>query len=126
MTSPALLRSAFAINLRWLCNGQPSIASVCRDTGINRQQFNRYLAGTAIPSAQVMRVICQKFGVAEASMFLPHEELKQLVGLDRSADDLTRLHVFDKIERAAEFHIPLFTGLAAVIDLTQRFPGGAC
>lgn len=64
---------------------------MCRETGINRQQFNRYLAGTAIPSAQVMRVICAKFGVAEASMFLPNEELKQLVGLDRSADDLTRL-----------------------------------
>lgn len=91
MKSPALLRSAFAKNLRWLCDGQPSIASVCRDTGINRQQFNRYLAGTAIPSAQVMRVICMRFGVAEASMFLPNEELKQLVGLDRSADDLTRL-----------------------------------
>lgn len=91
MKPPALLRSAFAKNLRWLCDGQPSIASVCRDTGINRQQFNRYLAGTAIPSAQVMRVICVKFGVAEASMFLPNEELKQLVGLDRSADDITRL-----------------------------------
>lgn len=91
MKSPALLRSAFATNLRWLCNREPSIASVCRETGINRQQFNRYLAGTAIPSAQVMRVICTKFGVAEASMFLPNAELKQLVGLDRSADELTRL-----------------------------------
>ena len=91
MKYPALLRSAFAQNLKWLCDGQPSIASVCRDTGINRQQFNRYLAGTAVPSAQVMRVICVKFGVAEASMFLPNEELKQLVGLDHSADDLIRL-----------------------------------
>jgi hypothetical protein len=91
LKSPALLRSAFAKNLRWLCDGQPSIASVCRDTGINRQQFNRYLAGTAIPSAQVMRVICMKFSVAEASMFLPNEELKHLVGMDRSADDITRL-----------------------------------
>jgi hypothetical protein len=64
---------------------------VCRETSINRQQFNRYLAGSAIPSAQVMRVICMKFGVAEASMFLPNAELRQLVGLDRSADELTRL-----------------------------------
>lgn len=91
MKSPALLRSAFATNLRWLCSGQPSIASVCRETGINRQQFNRYLAGSAVPSAQVMRVICVKFGVAEASMFLPHSELQQVVGLGRSAEELTRL-----------------------------------
>jgi hypothetical protein len=91
LKSPALLRSAFAANLRWLCEGQPSIDSVCRDTDINRQQFNRYLAGSAIPSAQVMRVICTKFGVAEASMFLPNKDLKQLVGLGRSAEELTRL-----------------------------------
>ncbi|MDP4822976.1 MAG: hypothetical protein NWR47_03415, partial [Aestuariivirgaceae bacterium] len=66
-------------------------ASVCRETGINRQQFNRYLAGTAIPSAQVMRSICAKFGVAEASMFLPNAELSRLVGMGAAADELVRL-----------------------------------
>lgn len=91
MTSPANLRAIFAKNLRWLCDAQPSIASVCRDTGINRQQFNRYLAGTAIPSAQIMRTICARFNVAEASMFLPNEELGRLVGLGGTADELVRL-----------------------------------
>lgn len=57
--------SVFAANLRHLCSMQTSIADVCRDTGINRQQFNKYLAGRAIPSARVLRKICERLGVSE-------------------------------------------------------------
>ena len=57
--------AVFAANLRHLCAMQTSIADVCRDTGINRQQFNKYLAGRAIPSARVLRRICERLGVSE-------------------------------------------------------------
>ncbi len=60
--------SAFAANLRQLCALQTSIADVCRDTGINRQQFNKYLAGRAIPSARILRKICQRLEVSEDAL----------------------------------------------------------
>jgi transcriptional regulator with XRE-family HTH domain len=58
----------FSANLRHLCAMQTSIADVCRDTGINRQQFNKYMAGRAIPSARVLRKICQRLGVSEDAL----------------------------------------------------------
>lgn len=91
MAAYPLSRDNFAANLRWLCETQPSIASVCRQTGINRQQFNRYLAGNAIPSAEVMRRICALFGVPEAAMFLSRGDLKALTALGRNGENLNLL-----------------------------------
>lgn len=60
--------TVFATNLRRLCDTATSIADICRDTGINRQQFNKYLAGRSIPSARVMRKICNRLGVSEDAL----------------------------------------------------------
>ena len=58
-----------AQNLARLCKQEASIAAVCRGTKINRQQFNRYLAGNAIPSAANRRKICRYFKISEAELF---------------------------------------------------------
>jgi transcriptional regulator with XRE-family HTH domain len=55
----------FSINLRSLCADIGSIAQVCRDIGINRQQFNRYLNGSGMPSAHNLRRIARHFNVNE-------------------------------------------------------------
>ena len=55
----------FSRNLRWLCADYGSIAQVCRDIGLNRQQFNRYLNGGGMPSAHNLRRIAQHFNVSE-------------------------------------------------------------
>ncbi|MBB04236.1 MAG: transcriptional regulator [Pseudooceanicola sp.] len=39
-----------------------SIASLCRDLGINRTQFNRYLSGESFPRPDVLHRICAFFG----------------------------------------------------------------
>lgn len=65
MSGPTDGHVVFAANLRRLCNSTTSIADICRDTGINRQQFNKYLAGRSVPSARVLRKICQRLGVSE-------------------------------------------------------------
>ncbi len=44
----------FAANLLALCNRHGTIASVCRLLGINRQQFNKYLAGTNLPGPAIL------------------------------------------------------------------------
>lgn len=72
MSGPTGGHVVFAANLRRLCNSTTSIADICRDTGINRQQFNKYLAGRSVPSARVLRKICQRLGVSETVLLGNH------------------------------------------------------
>jgi len=60
---PSELRSIFGDNLRALSADYPSVAGLCRDLGINRTQFNRYLSGESFPRPDVLHRICTFFGV---------------------------------------------------------------
>ncbi len=60
---PAELRGIFGANLRQLALKYTSIAGLCRQLGINRTQFNRYLSGESFPRPDVLHRICQFFGV---------------------------------------------------------------
>lgn len=73
----------FPANLGQLCSYYPSIAEVCRKLSFNRQQFNKYLGGTARPSRHNMRRICDFFGVTESEMLLDPERFADLVSLRR-------------------------------------------
>jgi transcriptional regulator with XRE-family HTH domain len=64
------IHSIFADNLRSQAANYGTIADVCRGTGINRQQFNKYLAGNSIPSAITLRKICGFLGIAEHELFV--------------------------------------------------------
>lgn len=59
----------FADNLRQACFRYPSIAAVCDGTGINRQQFNKYLSGKTLPGSKTLNRICSFLGVTEEAMF---------------------------------------------------------
>lgn len=59
---PAQLRAIFGNNLRALSDDYPSVAGLCRDLGINRTQFNRYLSGESFPRPDVLHRICDFFG----------------------------------------------------------------
>lgn len=58
----------FARELRFHCARKGSIAQLCKATGINRQQFNKYLAGQMLPGARTMRKICSYLGVSEEQL----------------------------------------------------------
>lgn len=66
----------FAINLRLLCSTESSVSAICRQIGVNRQQFNKYLSGAARPSSANMRKIAVHFGVRPAEFLLPAEEFE--------------------------------------------------
>lgn len=66
-----------AANLRHLCAERPSVASICRDIGINHQQFSKYLSGRSRPSPNNLRRIARYFAVPEALLTGPHEELQR-------------------------------------------------
>jgi transcriptional regulator with XRE-family HTH domain len=80
--------AAFHHKLRQLCGREHSISEVCRRIGINRQQFNKYLAGATLPSRRTLLRICDFFGVSEAD-FLSSAPLPE-ARIDRDADPVRR------------------------------------
>ncbi|HEV7251875.1 MAG TPA: helix-turn-helix transcriptional regulator [Mesorhizobium sp.] len=53
-----------AENLRLLCSGYRSVSEACRELGFNRQQFARYLTGTARPSNHNLQRIAHGLGIS--------------------------------------------------------------
>jgi transcriptional regulator with XRE-family HTH domain len=64
------LSALLATNLRRLCETRESISAVARATGINRQQFGRYLAGAALPNQSTRGKIARYFAIPESELFL--------------------------------------------------------
>lgn len=73
--SPADLRNMFGANLRQLARGSQSISALCRDLGINRTQFNRYLSGESFPRPDVLFRICRFFQVDARILLQPVAEI---------------------------------------------------
>ncbi len=61
-------------NLRLICGHYRSIADVCRKLGMNRQQFNKYLSGTTVPSQNSLRKMAEFFELDTSDFSLPHQE----------------------------------------------------
>ena len=78
----------FSANLKSICAETGSIAQVCREIGINRQQFNRYLNGGGMPSAHNLRRIARHFDLTEADLFADHA-------------DFTRRHILNSKRTAS-------------------------
>ena len=70
----------FAQNLRDECLRFESIAEVCRRSGINRQQFNKYLSGSTIPNARTLQKLCNFLNIEDARLFIRPED-KSALGL---------------------------------------------
>ena len=62
-------------NLRQLSQRAVSISALCRDLGINRTQYNRYLAGESFPRPDVLHRICTHFGVDARILLEPVGEI---------------------------------------------------
>lgn len=65
-----------ANNLKELLGAAGSISGLCRALGLNRTQFNRYLAGEAYPRPDVLQQICRHFGVDARIMLEPLSSLR--------------------------------------------------
>lgn len=71
--------SNFSSNLRYLCDQRGSVSNVCRKAQINRQQFNKYLAGKHLPSSVNTKIIANHFGLSPDILFSDHEEFCALI-----------------------------------------------
>lgn len=76
--TPAELRSMFGSNLRILSQNYQSVSELSRQLGINRTQFNRYLAGESFPRPDVLARICAFFHVDARMLLEPVETINSL------------------------------------------------
>lgn len=105
-----------ARNLRHLCDQKRSVSEVCRETGINRQQFNKYLAGLHRPSPANQRRIAAYFGAAASSLELPHADFVNLI----DGDYFT---VLDQIRRTPKARGVLDAIMAMDQSVAERLVG---
>lgn len=73
------IKKTFSANLRKLTKSESSIAHVCRETSINRQQFNRYIAGKTLPSEENIRKIANYFKISEVCLFKENSSVESSV-----------------------------------------------
>ncbi|MEM9911556.1 MAG: helix-turn-helix transcriptional regulator [Pseudomonadota bacterium] len=73
---PAAIRSVFGQNLTQLAADYPSISALCRDLGVNRTQFNRYVSGESFPRPDVLHQMCVFFGVDARILLEPLNQTK--------------------------------------------------
>ncbi|MDA7424186.1 helix-turn-helix domain-containing protein [Thalassococcus lentus] len=67
-------------NLRQLSQQAVSISALCRELGINRTQYNRYLAGESFPRPDVLHRICSYFRVDARILLEPVQEISNSAG----------------------------------------------
>ncbi|MGH1424583.1 MAG: helix-turn-helix domain-containing protein [Pseudooceanicola sp.] len=78
VTDPVEVRGIFGANLRQLSARYPSIAGLCRELGINRTQFNRYLSGESFPRPDVLQRICNFFDTDARILLEPVGDLSPI------------------------------------------------
>lgn len=90
MDSPDFTSDNFVANLKLVCSYHESISDICRRIDMNRQQFMKYLAGTAFPSRRNLRRICDFFGIDEFEILMPRDQFREIIRLHPSkrSDDL--------------------------------------
>ena len=80
-------------NLRFCCDHYRSVSDLCRKLGLNRQQFNRYLSGEALPSRYNHKKMSDFFGLEDDELFMKHDRFMASFGRKKSdtifPEDLT-------------------------------------
>ncbi|WP_093115470.1 helix-turn-helix domain-containing protein [Salinihabitans flavidus] len=71
----------FGENLRILVKDYPSVSQLCRELGINRTQFNRYLSGESFPRPDVLHRICTFFNTDSRILLEPLNRISTQRGI---------------------------------------------
>ena len=75
--SPREIYGVFSVNLQELISRKSvSVSQACRDLGINRTQFNRYLSGQASPRPDVLHKICAYFQTDARILLTPLAQIE--------------------------------------------------
>jgi transcriptional regulator with XRE-family HTH domain len=101
-------------NLRYLATLAGSVSRCCRQVGVNRQQFNRYLAGRSRPSGAVLQRINDHFGLDDDELLLPPSRFKRLFRSTRqpAASAISRelMIRFERLEKGTGTSLRAYAG----------------
>jgi transcriptional regulator with XRE-family HTH domain len=64
-------------NLRFAASSFSSVAEICRRSGINRQQFNKYLSGQHRPSHRVLVKLSRFFSIEERDLLMKSDDFER-------------------------------------------------
>ena len=96
--------TVFSTNLRKLCQPFRSVAGLCRDLGVNRTQFNRYLSGESFPRPDVLKRICDFFQTDARILLEPVERIT--IGTDALRHPAVARFVRDDVTDVDEGSLP--------------------
>jgi transcriptional regulator with XRE-family HTH domain len=68
-----------ARNLQSLCRTFRSVAEACRVLGVNRQQFNKYLAGKHVPASKVLASVARHFSIGADDFFASEAQFEVIL-----------------------------------------------
>lgn len=107
--------------MRQACSTRPSISRICREAGLNRQQFNRYTNGQAVPSAYNRLRIARLFGIEPEDFDLPRDEFRKRLAPSeaRAAPGGTLLDAYPGDIAALERYL----GFYQTYHLSMSWPG---
>jgi transcriptional regulator with XRE-family HTH domain len=117
-------KSNFSINLSRLCRNFRSIAEICRELDVNRQQFNKYISGTVRPSAFNLQKILDFFEINEDVMNLPPNKFIESLHSRKSksgANDFSD-NIFGNIENSNNESMDRHLGYYFVYHKSPSFP----
>lgn len=95
-------QTAFQRNLRRECLRFGTIAEFCRAANINRQQFNKYLAGTSKPGLASLRRICDVLSVTPQFLLADNDDFAPSNRSSPEDDDLLVLRKIMKLPRQVQ------------------------
>lgn len=115
------------VNLREVVARAPSVAEFCRLTSINRQQFNKYLAGSHTPSRRNIMKIATHCGVSTQDFYLaPDIFLRHLENLNKLPTSTAITSHFQTLENYARNSVALlkpFIGTYFRYHHSSIYPG---
>lgn len=117
------LKTDLPKNLRYICASVGTSASVCRELGLNQQQFSKYLNGVSRPSPHNLRKIARYFGLEDDDFDLPHAEFSSRKGTPSNEISISPK---DSLNRAFPGDLKLlrdFVGSYRVFYTSPAVPG---
>lgn len=114
-------------NLRALVGQSESVAQFCREIGINRQQFNKYLVGMHAPSHKTMLQLAGAFDLREDDFLLGRQEFLAKVAT-RKCDaapkpDSAHFEKFQELALGSAAQLKPFLGTYFRYHYSSIYPG---
>jgi transcriptional regulator with XRE-family HTH domain len=113
----------FSTNLRHICAERISVAQICREIGINPQQFNRYLSGAGMPSAHNLRRICLYFELSEQDILSSSDHFVALRGRLNKNNPTVYKDPFANAFPGDLYRLRQFVGVYHIHFLSPAWPG---